>query len=82
MHQFNVFFILPCAKYQSYRFILTLGHIVFLQPAQIQFHLSFVCCLKFSEFQINGNETAQTAVIKQQIDIVILFIDCYTLLSG
>ncbi len=65
MHQLYVLFTLAGTQYKSDGLVLTIGHIILFEPTQIQLHLPLVGSLKFSKFQINGDKTTQTAVIKQ-----------------
>lgn len=81
MHQFYVLFVLSGAKDESDGLVFTFCHIIFFEPAQIQFHLSLVSGLKLSELQVNGDKTTQTAVIEQQVYIIVFVVDRYAFLA-
>ncbi len=82
MHQFYVFFIFTGTQNQTYGAVLTFGHIILFEPTEIQLHLSLITGLEFTKFQVNCNKTTQTAMIEEQVDVIILIIYCNTFLSG
>lgn len=82
VHELNMLFVFSGTQYKPDRFILSFKHFIFLKPAQIQLHLTLICRLEISQFQIDSYHAAQTTVKKKKIDIIVLIINSYTLLSG
>ena len=56
--------------------------VVLFQPAEVEFHLAFVGCLKFAEFQIDGHQAAKVAMIEEQVQIVVFVVDRDSLLTS
>src|SRR5436189_3017678 len=60
------------AQDQSQRLFFAWAHFVFPQPSQIKLHLAEVRRREFSKLQVNGDQSPQPPVVKQQIQIKIL----------
>jgi hypothetical protein len=50
---------------------------VFGEPAEVEFHLAFVFGFEIAQFQIDGDEAFQTAVIEEEVEIEVVGIDLY-----
>ncbi len=55
---------------------------VFFQVAQVKLHLAFVGGFKLAHFKFDGYQSAQAAMVKQQVDVVVAVVDCDALLPG
>ncbi len=71
-----------CAEDEADGFVFFGLALVLIEPAEIKFHLAFVSGLKLAEFEIDGNQTAKAAVIKEEVEIVIFVVDGDSFLAG
>ena len=65
--QFNLYFILFCAKYDSNRAVLIVLPFNTVQQGEIVVHLACIFRLEFANFQIKGDKATQSTMIKQHI---------------
>ena len=65
--QFNLYFILFCAKYNSDRTVLIVLPFKTVQQGEIVVHLARIFGLEFANLQIKGNKATQSTMIKQHI---------------
>ncbi len=54
---------------------LSLHLLMLFQVAQVELHLAFLGGFKFADLQIDGDEPAQAAVVKQQVNVVVAVVD-------
>src|SRR5258708_6089629 len=55
---------------------------VFLQPAQVELHLSLVGSFELAEFQFDRDQPPQATMIEKQIKGVVFAVDHHSLLTG
>jgi hypothetical protein len=46
-----------------------------LEPAQVQFHLAFKFCFKFTDLQVDHHQAFELAAVEQEVDVEIVIID-------
>ncbi len=80
--QFDVFFGFVGTQDQTDRRFFAGMDIMFLQPPEIELHLTFVGRLKLAQLQINRDQTPQPTMVEQQIEVIVLVVDCDSLLSS
>src|ERR1039458_8966400 len=82
LEQRDVFLAFAGAKDHAQRFGLVRFASMPLEPAQVEFHLAFIRCLEFAELQVDRDQAAELAVVKQQVQVVIPVVDLHPLLAG
>src|SRR5882724_10336803 len=75
-----MFLPLAGAKDDSERLRFIRRLLVPFEPVQIKLHLAFVTGFEFAEFQVNRNEAAQFAMVKQKIERVVLAVNGHAFL--
>src|SRR3982075_3402348 len=70
------------AQDQAERRLLTRFLFVFLQPAQVELHLSLVGSFELAEFQFDRDQPSQATMIEEQIKGVVFAVDHHSLLTG
>src|SRR5580658_5288122 len=80
--QLNVFFSRSSAEDDAKGFSFVRLPLVFCQPFQVKFHLTFISRRELADFQIQRNEAAEFSVIKKEVEIIILAVDDDPLLPG
>ena len=49
--------------------------LVLFQLTQVKLHLVFVDSFKLTQFQVDGHQTSQTAIVKKQVDVIVAVAD-------
>jgi len=80
--QFDVLAGLAGAGDQAEWGFLAGSHLLPLQPAEVEFRLPLVGRLEAAEFQVDGDEPAQAAVVEKQVEVVVVAVDGDALLPG
>src|ERR1700744_6132440 len=55
--------------------------LMFVEPSQIELHLSRVGRLEIAYFQLNGNQASHVAMEEQKVDVIIVVIEGNSLLA-
>ena len=80
--QFNLLFLFASAKNEAKRRFFADLLLVLGKPAEIEFHLTFVFGLEVAELEVYGDKTAQTAMVKQKVEVEVVGIDLNALLTA
>ena len=67
---------------QADRGVLARLTLVPVQLPQVQFHLPFVGRSEISQFQLDGNQSPEDAMVEKQIDVVIVAVHLNPFLAG
>src|SRR5260370_41808174 len=70
------------AQDQAERRLLSGFLFVFLQPAQVELHLSLVGSFELAEFQFDRDQPPQATMIEEQIKGVVFAVDHHSLLTS
>ena len=54
----------------------------FFQIPQVKLHLAFVGRFKFTHFEVDSDKSAQAAVVKKQVDVIVAGVNGDALLPG
>ena len=55
--------------------------LVAIEPAQVELHLAFVLGLEGADFQVDGDEPAELAVVEDEVDVEVFAVDLQALLA-
>lgn len=73
--QFDLLLLLAGAEDDADWRCFTRFQFVLRKPSKVQFHLTLVLSFEGAEFQLDGDETLEFAVVEQQIQIEVVVID-------
>lgn len=55
---------------------------VFGQPAEVEFHLAFEFSFEVAQLEIDGDESLQAAVVKEEVEVKVVLADLHPELAG
>jgi hypothetical protein len=82
LQEFDVFLVFASAEDQPERTFLARDLLVFFEPAQIEFHLAGVGGLEFADLEVDGDKTAEAAMIEEEINVIVAIINRDAFLAG
>lgn len=74
LQQFNLLLLLAGAEDHAQGRIFTLAALVFIQPVQVELHLSLECGLEFTQFEFNCHQPAQAPMVEEQVHVEVIAI--------
>jgi len=80
--QFDLLFLLPGAEDKAERRFFVGLLLVFREPAEVEFHLAFVFGLEVPEFEVDGDEASEAAVVEEEVEVEVVGIDGNAELAG
>lgn len=82
LQQFHCFMFLAGTENKPDRRFFPCLPFVFIQPAQLEFHLPLVGWFELAKLKFDGHQPFKSAVKKEQIKIIIVVIHLDTFLAG
>ena len=73
--QFDLFRLFPGAEDDAEGRVFTGLLLVFGEPAEVEFHLAFVFGFEVAQFQIDGDEAFQAAMVEKEIEVEVVGIN-------
>ena len=73
--QFDLFFLLSGAEDDAEWRLLTGLLLILGEPAEVEFHLAFVFGLEVTQFQIDGDEAFEGAVVEEEVEVEVVGVD-------
>ncbi len=73
--EFDLFLFFSGAKDEAERGFLAGLLLVFGQPAEVEFHLAFVFGFEVAEFEVDGDEPPQGAVVEKEVEVEVVGVD-------
>ncbi len=55
---------------------------VFGEPAEVEFHLAFVFVAEVAEFEVDGDQAFEFAVVEEEVDVEVVVVDLEAFLAG
>ncbi len=82
LEQFDMFGVFAGAEDEADRGCFAFDFFVAFEVAEVEFHLAFEGGVKFADFEVNGDEAFEAAVVEEEVDVVIALVDRDAFLAG
>ncbi len=82
LKQFDMFGVFASAEDEADRGFFAFDFFVAFEVAEVEFHLAFEGGVKFADFEVNGDEAFEAAVVEEEVDVVIALVDRDAFLAG
>lgn len=82
IEQLHGLLVLARAKDKADRCVFALAAFVTIKPGEVDFYLAFVAGVEVADLEFDGDESAQSPMIEEQVEVVVDAVHAHPLLSG